>query len=154
STVVLLRDGAAGPEVFLVRRHEATAFMGGAHVFPGGRVEAGDREVADDSWCDGLDGARHLGTNAPADAVAFHVAAARELFEETGVLLGRHHDGEFAALADPEERSRIRRYRTDVHAARRTLRDVIEAEGLRLALGALVPCAHWVTPPIDVRQFD
>jgi 8-oxo-dGTP pyrophosphatase MutT (NUDIX family) len=47
STVLVLRDSAAGPEVFMVRRHEGTAFMGGAHVFPGGRVDAGDRETAE-----------------------------------------------------------------------------------------------------------
>src|SRR3954454_9458825 len=42
ATVVVLRDSSAGPEVFMVRRHEATAFMGGAHVFPGGRVDSRD----------------------------------------------------------------------------------------------------------------
>jgi hypothetical protein len=43
STVVLVRDGASGLEVFLVRRHSDAAFMGGAHVFPGGGVDDGDR---------------------------------------------------------------------------------------------------------------
>jgi 8-oxo-dGTP pyrophosphatase MutT (NUDIX family) len=154
ATVVLLRDGAAGPETFLVRRHEGTAFMGGAHVFPGGRVDSGDRSVADDAWCDGLEGAQRLGALAPDDAVAFRVAAARELFEEAGVLLARGARGEFAGLSDPDERSRFLHYRADVHALTRPLRDVIEREGLRLAMDALVPFANWVTPPIDVRQFD
>jgi 8-oxo-dGTP pyrophosphatase MutT (NUDIX family) len=154
ATVVLLRDGPQGPETFLVRRHEGTAFMGGAYVFPGGRVDAGDRSVADETWCDGLVQARRLGTLAAGDAVAFHIAAARELFEEAGVLLARGSNGEFAALSEPDERSRFRQYRFDVHASTRPLRDVIERERLRLAMDALVPFANWVTPPIDVRQFD
>jgi len=68
ATVVVLRDGPAGPEVFMVRRHEGTAFMGGAHVFPGGRVDAADRD-ADDTWCDGMAAAaRQLDSLPPADA--------------------------------------------------------------------------------------
>src|SRR5260370_24699749 len=87
ATVVVLRDSPAGPQVFMVRRHEGTAFMGGAYVFPGGRVDAGDRGVADPSWCDGVDvAAAQLGGLPAVDAVAFHVAALRELFEEAGVL--------------------------------------------------------------------
>src|SRR3954464_9572523 len=52
ATVVGLRDSSARPEGFMGAGHEATAFMGGAHVFPGGRVDA--RDEADVSWCDGL----------------------------------------------------------------------------------------------------
>ena len=46
------------------------------------------------------------------------------------------------------------RHRRDVHSGARPLREVIEAEGLRVALDALIPFAHWLTPPIDVRRFD
>jgi 8-oxo-dGTP pyrophosphatase MutT (NUDIX family) len=151
ATVVLLRDGPAGLEVFMVRRHEATAFMGGAYVFPGGRVDAGDRDVADPSWCDGIDvAAARLATLPAADAIAFHVAALRELFEEAGVLLARDSSGGFAS----DVTTRFRRYRADVHAGRWSMREVIDREHVRLALDALLPFAHWVTPPIDVRQFD
>ena len=47
ATVVVMRDSAAGPEMFMVRRHQDTAFMGGAYVFPGGRVDAHDRDGSD-----------------------------------------------------------------------------------------------------------
>jgi 8-oxo-dGTP pyrophosphatase MutT (NUDIX family) len=157
STVILLRDGASagGPEVFLVRRHEGTAFMGGAHVFPGGRVDEADRGVAEPTWCDGVDVAMRQLDRVPAvDAVAFHVAAIRELFEEAGVLLARDRTGQFVSLTGAHEQARFKQYSADVHAKIRPLRDVIEREQLRLALDALVPFAHWVTPPIDVRQFD
>ena len=151
---MVLRDGPAGPEVFMVRRHEETAFMGGAHVFPGGRVDAADGD-AHDSWCDGVEHAvRQLDALPPADATAYHVAAARELFEEAGVLLARHPQGDFVSLAGPADHERLEQDRGRVHEGKATLRAVIEREGLRLALDALVLFAHWVTPPIDSRQFD
>ena len=154
ATVVVLRDGPAGPEVFMVRRHERTAFMGGAHVFPGGRVDAADGD-ADGTWCDGIEhAARQLDGLPPADAVAYHVAAARELFEEAGVLLARHPHGDFVSLAAAADHERLRRDRELVHDGRTRLRAVIEREGLHLALDPLVLFAHWVTPPIDSRQFD
>ena len=154
ATVVVLRDGPAGPEVFMVRRHEGTAFMGGAHVFPGGRVEESDGD-ADESWCDGIAHAvRQLDGLPPAEAVAYHVAAARELFEEAGVLLARHTDGGYVSLAEPADQERLKQERFRVHDGVTTLRAVIEREGLRLALDALVLFSHWVTPPIDSRQFD
>jgi 8-oxo-dGTP pyrophosphatase MutT (NUDIX family) len=151
ATVVVLRDSPAGPQVFMVRRHEGTAFMGGAYVFPGGRVEAADRDVADPSWCDGVAvAAAQLGSLPVVDAVAFHVAALRELFEEAGILLAREAAGAFVSDVNP----RFTQYRADVHTGARSMRDVIDREHVRLALDALVPLAHWVTPPIDVRQFD
>ena len=154
ATVVVLRDGPAGPEVFMVRRHEDTAFMGGAHVFPGGRVDAVDGD-ADDSWCDGVAHATtQLAGLEKSEAVAYHVAAARELFEEAGVLLARHPDGDFVSLAGAADHERLKQDRARVHEARTTLRAVIEREQLRLALDALVLFAHWVTPPVDTRQFD
>jgi 8-oxo-dGTP pyrophosphatase MutT (NUDIX family) len=155
STVIVLRDRSSGPEVFLVRRHAESAFMGGAHVFPGGRVDATDRDLPESSWCDGLDAAvAQLATVPPADAVAFHVAAVRELFEEAGVLLARDRAGFFVSLADAVEQARFRSHRVAVHERAASFRAVIEREELSLALDALVPFAHWVTPPIDVRQFD
>jgi 8-oxo-dGTP pyrophosphatase MutT (NUDIX family) len=154
STVVVLRDGTRGPEVFMVRRHQAIAFMAGAHVFPGGRVDPDDRE-ADDRWCDGLDAARSRIPDAGPDAsVAFHVAATRELFEEAGVLLARTAAGEFLSLTNQEEHERFTAHRFDVNAGRRTFSDVVRGERLRLALDVLVHFAHWVTPSIDIKRFD
>jgi len=154
ATVVVLRDSPAGPEVFMVRRHADTAFMGGAHVFPGGRVDEADYS-ADAAWCDGIaHAARQLAGLAPSEALAYHVAAARELFEEAGVLLARHAGGELVSLSGADVRERFTQDRIDVHGGKATLRAVIEREHLRLALDALVSFAHWVTPPVDTRQFD
>jgi 8-oxo-dGTP pyrophosphatase MutT (NUDIX family) len=154
ATVIVLRDTPAGPEVFLVRRHHAIAFMAGAHVFPGGRVDDGDRS-ADPSWCDGVVKAS---TNLPGVAVdaalAFHIATARELFEEAGVLLARDASGRYVSMADRSGHDRFKEHRAELNAARRTLREIVETERLRLALDALVHYAHWVTPPVETRRFD
>jgi 8-oxo-dGTP pyrophosphatase MutT (NUDIX family) len=153
ATVVLVRDSAEGLETLMLRRNAHGSF-GGMWVFPGGRVDAADRE-ADASWCDGIDhAARQLDGLAPAEAVAYHVAAARELFEEAGVLLARHPNGDFVSLAAAADHERLRQDRALVHEGKTSLRAVIEREGLRLALDELVLFAHWVTPPIDTRQFD
>jgi len=136
----------------MVRRHDAHAAFSGAHVFPGGRVDPADRETADAGWCDGLEPAvQQLADLAPAEAIAYHVAAARELFEEAGVLLAHDEDGQFVSLSGIDDHARFKDYRLAVHAGRRPLRDVIEREGLRLTLGALLVYAHWVTPPIEPR---
>lgn len=149
-----MRDSPAGPEVFLVRRHEGTPFMGGAHVFPGGRVDAADHD-GNVTWCDGIDhAARQLESLAAQDAIAYHVAAARELFEEAGVLLARDSDGRYVSLAGADDHERFKRYRQDVHGGTASMRFIVEREHLRLALDSLVRFAHWVTPPIDTRQFD
>jgi len=138
--------------------------MGGAHVFPGGRVDAADHD-GDEAWCDGVAAAR-VGSvrlkpdttaspvGSPDDSVAYHVAAARELFEEAGVLLARTANREFVSLAGAADHARFRDWRHQVHDGKTTLRAVVERERLRLALDVLVPFAHWVTPPIDTRQFD
>ena len=154
ATVLVLRDSPAGPEVFMVRRHEGTAFMGGAHVFPGGRVDAADAD-GNDSWSDGIAHAAQQLDGLPAtEAIAYHVAAARELFEEAGVLLARHPNGDFVSLAGAADHDRLKADRPRVHGGATSLRAVIEREHLRLALDALVLFSHWVTPPIDSRQFD
>src|SRR5262245_44393560 len=97
STVVLLR-GDRPFEVFLVRRSDSIAFLGGAHVFPGGLVDPSDH-IHDVIGGVRLQADRYVATignltsrmpDVPADAViAHHVAAVRELFEEAGVLLAR-----------------------------------------------------------------
>jgi 8-oxo-dGTP pyrophosphatase MutT (NUDIX family) len=154
STVLVLRDNAPRPEVFMVRRHEGTAFMAGAHVFPGGAVDQTDHD-ADDSWCDGLTGATRQLSDIPGDeALAHHVAAARELFEEAGVLLARDAHGRVVSLAGQDVHQRFTQYRHRVHSGELPLRTMLEREHLRLALDALIHFAHWVTPPVDTRRFD
>lgn len=90
ATVVLVRPGRRGPEVLLTRRPTSMAFAPDMHVFPGGRVDAADAdpELLARSVVSAAEAGRALGGDLdPATALAAHVAAIRELFEEAGVLL-------------------------------------------------------------------
>jgi 8-oxo-dGTP pyrophosphatase MutT (NUDIX family) len=103
STVVLLRPAASRFEVLLVRRHENVRFMGGAHVFPGGSVDPGDEPADANALVQRLAPAiARMDGIAPAHAVALHVAAARELFEESGVRIEPHELTPFARWVTPE----------------------------------------------------
>ncbi len=143
STVLLLRDGADGLEVFMVVRHREIEFASGALVFPGGKVDPGDEE----SSLQGIGG-----DLAPA-ALAFRVAAIRETFEEAGVLLARPRGA--AALIGAARLDRISgRHREALHDGEITMREIVEAEDIELACDLLIPFAHWVTPESQPRRFD
>jgi len=146
STVVLLRP-AAPIDVFLVRRSDSIAFMGGAHVFPGGRVDATDHIDDVAAIADGAETVAARMTDVPiADAIAQHVAALRELFEEAGVLLA--HPVTAASI------SRLAARRRELLSGKTSFPNIVRNEALRLALDELVYFAHWVTPEIETRRFD
>jgi 8-oxo-dGTP pyrophosphatase MutT (NUDIX family) len=90
ATVVLVRPGPDGLEVLLTRRPATMAFAAGVHVFPGGRVDAGDARPGN-PLAAGLDAdaaaLRLAGSLPPDAALAHHVAAVRETFEETGIRI-------------------------------------------------------------------
>lgn len=154
STVVLLRDGAAGPEVFLMRRHGASGFMAGATVFPGGKLDTDDR-MAPASGRDGAACAHALDLADPELARAFFVAAIRELHEESHVLLACDAaldlpDARRVAAIDAEQDG----LRMGHRLACRDWHDTVRAAGLQPALDRLQPFAHWLTPSAEPRRFD
>jgi 8-oxo-dGTP pyrophosphatase MutT (NUDIX family) len=144
ATVVILRDGPAGLEVFMVVRHHEIDFASGALVFPGGKVDAVDHAEA---WADL---APHTGTSAER---AFVVAAARETFEEAGLVLARRR-GSVALLSAEEAHGLVEQYRTPLLAGDTTFLDLVRAESLMLATDVMVPFAHWITPKSQPKRFD
>lgn len=143
ATVIVLRPSPEGPEVFCVLRHQKSSFLGGAVVFPGGKV---DGEDAGDRW-EGLVAEPHpraaLFAAGDASARALAIAAARETLEE-------------AALVPLEEAlpdAGVLAMRRELESGR-ALPEVLRSRGARLALGALVPWARWVTPEAEARRFD
>jgi 8-oxo-dGTP pyrophosphatase MutT (NUDIX family) len=142
---MLLRDGAGGLETFVLRRVSAMEFAAGMTVFPGGGVDPADRDETigwsgpDPGWWRAA-----LGEDAEPALV---VAAVRELFEETGVLLaGRHPDGP-AVVLDEDARSAIIDGRSSLP---RALADA----GLSIRSDLLRPWANWLTPPGRGRRYD
>src|SRR5262249_39605726 len=140
-----LRDGAAGLEVFMVKRHHQIDFVAGALVFPGGKLEAGDSDPAL---------AAHV--DCPGDWTAamraLGAGAIREAFEESGILLARDaRTGEFASA---ERLDALQPYRHAFEKREAALAQVLAKEKLRLALDQLVPFAHWITPDNMPKRFD
>jgi 8-oxo-dGTP pyrophosphatase MutT (NUDIX family) len=145
ATVLLVRDGAHGLEVFMVERHHQIDFATGALVFPGGQVDDADADAALAARC--------AGAAEDGDARVLRVAAIRETFEETGVLLARPRGG--AALVGAERLRGIEaRHRAALLAGERTLGEIAAAEDLELACDLLVPFAHWITPVFMPKRFD
>jgi 8-oxo-dGTP pyrophosphatase MutT (NUDIX family) len=148
STILLLRDGAGQEiEVFMMVRHHEIEFSSGALVFPGGSVDAADREIIARSEL-------HSGSEGSDEAaLSFRIAAIRETFEESGILLARPRGS--IDLVAAKEAARIEaRYRAALAERTTTFLDVLSETGMVLALDALVPYAHWVTPEGMPKRFD
>ena len=146
ATVLLARDGADGIELFMVVRHHQIDFASGALVFPGGSLDPGDRDPRLRNLSDGVE-------DLDDDALAVRVAAAREAFEECGVLYARAADS--GAIVDGQRAAALGdRYRSELEASAVGLADIAEAEGLRLCLDQLHPFAHWITPVHMPKRFD
>lgn len=143
ATILLLRDGPTGLETFMVVRHHQIDFASGALVFPGGKVDAGDAEVA--HRCDGVG-------DVDPDHVTIMAGAIREAFEECGVLLAREpgQDG----LVSGERLAALDRFRDPLHQGEVSLLAFLEEHDLRLACDRLTRFAHWITPPIVPKRFD
>lgn len=154
ATVLILRDGAAGLEVFMLRRNLNSDFVGGAYVFPGGAVDDHDRHHDLEPVCQGrsdADASRRLGIDG--GGLAFWVAAIRESFEEAGVLLAYDEDG-LVDLDRDETLERWQVHRTQVDAGQLTMVDLCRLEGLRLAVDGMHYFGHWITPEGAPRRYD
>jgi 8-oxo-dGTP pyrophosphatase MutT (NUDIX family) len=153
ATVMLVRDGANGLEVFMVRRSLGLVFAGGAHVFPGGAVDDGDRGM--EAWSVGrTDSEASAALGLARGGLAFWVAAVRECFEEAGYLLARTSDGDLVPLDDPLTAERFSEHRRAIAVGERTLADVCSAEDLRLAVDGMHYVSRWITPEGAPRRFD
>jgi 8-oxo-dGTP pyrophosphatase MutT (NUDIX family) len=148
STILLLRDGASEEiEVFMMVRHHEIEFSSGALVFPGGSVDPGDGEIiARPELYSG-------GEGGDAAELSFKIAAIRETFEESGILLARPRgsndlvDAKRAASIAAENRVALSERKT-------TFLDVLTQASMVLALDELVPYARWITPEGMPKRFD
>jgi len=143
ATLLLLRDGASGPEVFCVERNKASRFLGGALVFPGGKVDPGDGDAAFVGLSRGLPPSRDGFADDDAHLRTLAVAALRESLEEAAIV--------------PLAEGRVSH--EGLLALRDTLRatpfvQVLAEAGLALDLSALRPFARWVTPEAEARRYD
>lgn len=152
STVILVRQGHEGLEVYLVQRSPKSGFMPGNWVFPGGTVDPGDQDVG--FWQQHLDQdlqtlSKGLAQNMPvAQALAHVVCAIRETFEEAGVLLAAEDRACGDGLAP------LLQMRTDQGLPTHWLKDTVFSRGWKLGVYALARWSHWITPAARSRRFD
>ena len=146
ATVLMLRDTGAGPEVFMIKRHQKMGFAAGALVFPGGRLDQADGDASRVPLCSD-------GDSIGASERAMRVCAIRETFEESGILLA-HDDDEKALVSGARARDLQDRYRDKLNAGETNIWEMAAAENLKLACESLAPFAHWITPAAQPRRFD
>jgi len=156
ATVMVVRDGPAGLEVLLVRRHGNSGVLGGVHVFPGGKLDAADRQVdpaaLDRSATELLSALAEPGLD-QATAVGLHLAALRETFEECSLLLGLNEPLASEAGAAARVVAQVREHTlTGLGFAA-----AMQRLGQPLAVSSLLPWSRWVTPrqpSVSNKRFD
>jgi 8-oxo-dGTP pyrophosphatase MutT (NUDIX family) len=159
STVILLKDKEPeGFEVFLLKRHEKSSFMGGNFVYPGGRVDRKDGSSEISSFSKGItseEAQRILGgAFSPEESLAYWIAAIRELFEEAGVLLVYDQQRNLLQLKNRDEQERFLNYRGLLQKAEIGICELAKKENLSFALDQLRYYAHWITPEARSERFD
>jgi 8-oxo-dGTP pyrophosphatase MutT (NUDIX family) len=139
--------------VLLLQRHARSAFLPGAHVFPGGVVEEVDFAPEMGALCQGLsfDQAHRIIKDVlpPERSLGFFVAAIREAFEESGILLAHGQSS-----IDEGQMMRLGGYRAKVHANPSIFVLRLGDEGLKPATDTLSYFAHWITPEVLPIRFD
>lgn len=151
ASVILLRDAPGGIQAWLLRRVQRMAFAAGMTVFPGGRVD--ERDGAPGLPWAGDDPGRSAARLAVPTATvrASMVAAVRETFEETGVLLTRPP---YASSDDAEATRWLRGRRREVEAGQRAFADLLSELGLAVDAALIRPWARWITPAQEGRRYD
>jgi 8-oxo-dGTP pyrophosphatase MutT (NUDIX family) len=153
STIILVRKGPrrAAPSVLLLQRKADASWLGGAWVFPGGRVDDGDRDLQWRELADGVPALCKAWPEAdPGWLVDHAIATVRELFEETGLI-----------LVKPDPELRVRPGSPKAVEARAKLRQglvsflrICRVYGWRPAVDHLVPLSRWITPEQERKRFD
>ena len=159
ATVLLLREAASGIETLMLQRHTTMNFAGGDWVFPGGASEIADRsprmlQCIANPLAAMLGKLRHSCSGAPLEktvAVGLCVAACRETFEESGVLLARHSSG---AACSPDLVTRLQGERAALQTDPEWFVAMLERHDLVLELDRLVYLSNWITPSLSPRRFD
>lgn len=149
SSVVLLKDSPGGLQTFMTYRSGGSPL--GPVAFPGGTVEAADDDVTDWAGPAPAAWAKNLGTADIGLAKRHVVAAIRELFEETGILLA---GPDASSLVEGNSGPEWMRARVSIASQENTFASVLERYGLVLRTDLLKSLSHWTSPDFAHRRFD
>jgi 8-oxo-dGTP pyrophosphatase MutT (NUDIX family) len=145
ATIVLCRDIGPQMETFMVVRHHQIDFASGAAVFPGGKLEASDRESRILDRCS-------TASDENTDLLPFKAAAIREAYEESGILLAR--EGATNRWVAADRLAQLDTNRQALNAGELNWAAFLEQENLTLACDHLHHFAHWITPAMMPKRFD
>ena len=152
ATVLLLRETSAAPEVFMLQRTSKAAFLPGAYVFPGGALDPDDDSTRAAQRVRGLNDAQasaRLGL--AAGGLAYWVAAARECFEESGILLAWDEKN---SPVDPDRAASLEHFREPLNAGTLLFSDFLAKENLFVPAQEIAYYSHWITAPGRPRRFS
>lgn len=156
AATVMLVDDRPDLQVFMMERHANTVFAGGMWVFPGGAVDTSDDAAAYEARCaarEAVEANRLL--ELKDGALRYYVAAIREAFEESGLLLSVHADsGDKLPLTSQDAIARFQTHRDALNAGDRSLLEILTAENLLMDAGDMHYIARWITPLGSPRRFD
>ena len=151
ATVLVLRQGGGGIEIFMVQRPGQGTFPN-LHVFPGGKVDPDDDGLGD--LCHGLgDATASYILGIASGGLRYWVTAIRECFEECGVLLA-YRSGSLFEPGNDAEVVRFERYRNALIGGSEDLASLARREGLTLATDRVMYFSHWITPESAPARFD
>ena len=156
ATIALLRDSPSRMEVLLLKRDRNASFVPGAYVFPGGRVDPADWTKQTLASVDGLTtetAATRLGlvgTSPP--AIAYYIAALREAFEETGILVGVGPNAQAPPTA--AENVEVEVLRNGLMEGSVSFNEALKHLSCRIDGSSIEYLAHWITPEREPRRFD
>jgi glyoxylase-like metal-dependent hydrolase (beta-lactamase superfamily II)/8-oxo-dGTP pyrophosphatase MutT (NUDIX family) len=152
ATIVLARESASEMQLLFLQRHAGASAFAGAYVFPGGTLEQSDSDHEIWQRVQGIGAAdADLRLNVSSGALSYWIAAVRECYEESGILLAVDRGGHGLPAA------RISELRTQREALNRralTFKDFLLQQDLYIPGSQIVYFAHWITPPIHPRRFD
>ena len=155
ATVMLVRNGVDGVEVFMLRRNLNSDFVGGAYVFPGGAVDPDDSAPEVEAVCLGrTDADASAALDLATGGLAFWVAAIRESFEEAGLLLAIDEAGDLVSFEDEAVAERFLVHRRAVDNSERSLLSIALEEHLLLAADRIHYFSRWITPLGAPRRYD
>lgn len=157
ATILMLRDGPEGLETLMLRRTRRSGFVPGAWVFAGGRVDRADAAATVTGRLRGLSPEAaterlRLAPDSTPPGVAYYVAALREAFEETGLLVGI--DGAGGAALSAGEDAGVAAVRDRLLADRIDFAQALTELGVELDGTAVEYVAHWITPVQEPRRYD
>lgn len=160
ATVILVRDQISRLEVFLMRRNKKQNFMGGYFVFPGGQLDDADCDsILWDKCCSSMvvKSSQRLQEPGLPESIArgLHMAAIRETFEESGILLATSASGKSTfGFNDAKTLERFTLYRRRIYRGEITMMDLAVLEGIRFKPNMMIPYAHWITPEIQRTRYN